>query len=137
MGRGTVPSTTIGSHDDDDDEKLNAPKAEIIERGPLDWSIVKKKTGETRWQHVQKHGVNDLGKELHAVFDQDAVLTVQEAWYRAQRLGIKMDKTGTLVVPMGRRVGWEGGKLGTGDALNSVTIHTTDGTKIITAYPSR
>jgi RHS repeat-associated protein len=114
------------------------PKTEpIIERGPLDWSIVKKKTGETRWEHVQKHGVNDLKKDLHGVFDQDPVLTVQEAWYRAQRLGIKMDAEGTLVVPMGRRVGWEGGRLGSGGELQSVTIHTTDGTKIITAYPSK
>ncbi len=71
------------------------------------------------------------------MFDQDAVLTTQEAWYRAQRLEIKMDADGTLVVPMGRRVGYEGGKLGSGAELNSVTIHTTDGCKIITAYPTK
>jgi hypothetical protein len=88
-------------------------------------------------QHVQKHGVDNLNKDLHGVFDQDPALTVQEAWYRAQRLGIPMDAEGTLVVPMGRRVGWEGGKLGSGGELRSVTIHTTEGTKVITAYPSK
>ncbi|TWT38309.1 polymorphic toxin-type HINT domain-containing protein [Blastopirellula retiformator] len=118
-------------------DDFRAPNTKIVERGSLDWSIVKKKTGETRWQHIQKRGINNTKKDLHGVFDEDAVLTVQEAWYRAQRLGIRMDDTGTLVVPMGRRVGWEGGKLGTGVDLHSVTIHTTDGTKIITAYPSK
>jgi len=48
-----------------------------------------------------------------------------------------MDADGTLVVPMGRRVGYEGGKLGSGAELNSVTIHSTDGCKIITAYPTK
>ncbi|XZE42763.1 RHS repeat-associated core domain-containing protein [Pirellulaceae bacterium SH467] len=114
-----------------------APMETIIQRAPLDWSIVKKATGETRWEHVQKHGVNNLKKDFHGVFDQDAVLTTQEAWYRAQRLGIKVDTDGTLVVPMGRRVGYEGGKLGSGVELNSVTIHTTDSCKIITAYPTK
>jgi len=66
----------------------------------------------------------------------DPVLTVQEAWYRGQRLGITPSADGTYVIPMGRRIGWEGGSIGTGQALENTTIHTVDG-KIITASPSR
>jgi hypothetical protein len=109
----------------------------IIEREPLDWSIVKAKTGETRWQHLQRHAVDQpLRPGVHGVFDNDPVMTVQEAWYRGQRLGIQPSADGTYVIQMGRRVGWEGGSLGTGQGLENITIHTVDG-KIITAYPSR
>lgn len=128
--------TVAGSGSDALGNFVFAPSPAVIERAPLNWSIVKKKTGETCWQHVQKHGVNNTNKPLHGVFDQDPVLTVQEAWYRTQRLGISMDETETLVVPMGRRVGYQGGKLGTGADLPNVTIHTVDGQIIITSYPS-
>jgi hypothetical protein len=33
-----------------------------------------------------------------------------------------MDAEGTLVVPMGRRVGWEGGKLGSGAEFRSTAV---------------
>jgi len=111
-------------------------RSKAILRDPIDWSIVKKSTGETRWQHIQKHGTNNTNKPTHGVFNNDPVLTTQEAWYRGQRLGIQLSPDGTLVVPMGRPVGWQGGVQGTGAALDNVTIITTDGTQIITAFPS-
>lgn len=99
---------------------------------PLNWSVVKKSTGETRWEHIQLHSVNDLGKPLHGVFDHGPVLTVQEAWQRVQSQGIKPTlENGADVyrVPMGRRVGWEGGSQGSGKAIKDVVIVTKPGTE--------
>lgn len=95
--------------------------------------------GETRWQHIQKHGVNNTNKPLHGVFDNDPVLTTQEAWYRTQLDGVKpiLDNgVDVYIVPMGRRIGWQGGANGTGAPLTSVKIVTQPGTtRIITAHP--
>jgi filamentous hemagglutinin len=115
----------------------SANPTSVVEREALDWSVVSK-SGETRWQHLQKHGADIPGRPgLHGVFDNDPAMTTMEAWYRAQRLGIMPTADGTFVVPMGRRIGWQGGSLGTGDALENVTIHTINGRQIITAYPTR
>jgi len=119
------------------------PRAEApstIEREALDWSIVSK-SGETRWNHIEEHGWNDLGKEVHGVFNDDPVITAAEAWERGQRLGIATTldpATGAeiLNVPMGRTIGWQGGYGGTGESLSSVRIVLKPGTtKIITAHP--
>jgi hypothetical protein len=108
-------------------------------KGPLDWSIVKKSTGETRVQHVRAHGADNRNKPFHGVFDRDPVATTQEAWNRAQTQGIKpVRENGADVytVPMGGRVGWQGGANGSGKALTNVKIVTQAGTtKLITGYP--
>ncbi len=106
----------------------------------IDWSLTPKKTGESRFDHVQKHGSNVTGKNVHSVFDGDPVLTTMEAWYRAQHLGIQPNKLKSgvleLIVPMGRKVGWQGGGRGTGAALDQIRILLKpDGETIITAMP--
>ena len=113
----------------------------VIEREPLDWSTVKKSTGETRWEHIQSHGVHNILKPIQGVFDSDPVLTTQQAWLRGQLLGVKPftdPATGCdiYLVPMGGCVGWQGGYNGTGAALSDIRIVTQPGTtNIITAHP--
>jgi len=86
--------------------------------------------------HVRRHNVDDVTKDLHGVFNGDGVDITNKAWSEAQRLGLKPDETGTLVVPY-NNAGKQGGKAGNGQALNNVTIHVVAGTnQIITAYPS-
>jgi hypothetical protein len=114
--------------------------ASVVVRDPLDWSIVKKATGETRWEHIQLHGVNDMAKPLHGVFDSDPVITTYQAWQRGQLQGIApVLENGVDVynIPMGGRVGWQGGYNGTGAPLSNDRIVTQPGTtKIITAHPN-
>ena len=44
----------------------------------LDWSITKRRTGETRYEHVKLHEVNDLSKESHGGFYGDSVNTINK-----------------------------------------------------------
>jgi hypothetical protein len=89
--------------------------------------------------HVRLHNKNDVSKKIHGVFDNDAVRTAENAWDRAQQLGLtKPDAGGGINVPMGGRIGWEGGSQGSGAALEYVRL-VFQGTSddIITAYPIR
>jgi hypothetical protein len=51
--------------------------------------VVKQATGETRWKHVQLHGMDDVAKPLDGVFDGDPVATTIQAWQRGQLDGIR------------------------------------------------
>ncbi|AGC46191.1 hypothetical protein MYSTI_04902 [Myxococcus stipitatus DSM 14675] len=106
---------------------------------PLDLSIVKQSTGETREEHIRLHNTDNPNKPSHGVFADDGVAVTQEAWARAHTLGLTPDSTGRLNVPMGRDVGLLGGIAGAAanhPLLTSVTIIVIPGTnRLITAYP--
>ena len=109
----------------------------------LDWdSVVPKKgkyKGQNRRDHVRLHNVDNPAKKAHGVFLDDGVAVTNQAWKRANALGLKPDASGLLVVRMNRQVGWAGGQQGAGAAvpLDSVTIRVVPGTnQIITAFPS-
>ena len=107
----------------------------------LDWdAVVPKKgkyAGEKRTDHIRRHNVDDKGKDLHGIFNGDGVDITNKAWDEAQRLGLKPDETGKLVVPY-KNAGKSGGKNGTGETLNNVTIFVVPNTnQIITAFPSQ
>ncbi|WGT64502.1 hypothetical protein [Variovorax paradoxus] len=108
---------------------------------PLDWdAVVPKKgpyKGEKREDHVRRHNQDVPGKDEHGVFYKDGVATTNQAWERAQDLGIKPDASGTLRVPMGEIVGRAGGAASaTGELFRSVEIKLVPGTnQIITSYP--
>jgi hypothetical protein len=107
----------------------------------LDWDAVVPKKGkykdQIRTDHVRLHNANDLSKDFHGIFKRDGVEVTNEAWAKAQHLGIAPDETGKLVVPF-EGAGIQGGKFGNGEKLNNVTIHVVPGSnKIITAYPSQ
>jgi hypothetical protein len=111
-------------------------------KGGLDWDAVVptkgKYKGQSRPDHVRLHNVDDAGKPSHGVSFDDGVTVTDEAWARAQSLGLKPDATGTLKVPMGRQVGVLGGVEGSTAyvPLDAVTIKVVPGTnKLITAYP--
>ena len=84
------------------------------------------------------NGYDNPNKPAHGMFFDDGVTVTNEAWARAQKMGLKPDASGKLTVPMDRQVGWLGGKAGAEASvpLNSVTIIVKPGTnQIITAYP--
>jgi len=103
----------------------------------LDWSIIKKKTGETREEHVKLHGVNDLQKKEHGVFYGDPVATTNNAWANKGSVQpVTSGGTDVYHIPMGN-TGYAGGYGGQGQNLNYVTVVTRkDTNQIITAYPS-
>lgn len=119
-------------------------------RGPLDWdAVVKKSTGETRQGHVALHEVPNPNKASHGVFWDSATDTsnsmalTNEAWSIVQQDGIApvaANGTDTYTVPMGRVVGYAGGKDVNGVAapFENIQIITRSGTdQLITAYPVR
>ncbi|HXO42200.1 MAG TPA: RHS repeat-associated core domain-containing protein, partial [Thermoanaerobaculia bacterium] len=123
-------------------EREAAVKA-AAKQNELDWdAVVPKKgkyKGEKRADHVRRHEVDNPNKPAHGVFLGDGVGLTNEAWARAQQLGLKPSAQGVLTVPMGRQVGWAGGQEGSEAAvpLSNVTIIVKPGTnQIITAYPT-
>jgi RHS repeat-associated protein len=115
----------------------------------LDWNAVVPKKGPYKGQprdiHVRLHNVDNLAKPQHGVFTGDGVNLTNEAWARAQSLGLKPDAGGNLTVPMGKTVGHMGGQEGVAARasgqptdLTSITIAVRPGTtEVITAFPSR
>lgn len=106
----------------------------------LNWTaVVPKKgkyVGQSREEHVRLHNVDNKTKPLHGVFNGDGVAITNDAWAKAQSLGLKPDAQGTLVVPF-PNAGISGGANGNGSTLNNVTIHVVPNTNnIITSYPS-
>jgi len=102
--------------------------------------------GRTRVDHVRRHMRDIPDREgRHGVFDggeEVAWAVIDEAWLNAQQRRMKADPEGsrsTYVVPMGRRIGYLGGRVGAAKRnppLKRVSIVFKTGTKnIITAYP--
>lgn len=102
--------------------------------------------GLTRKAHVLRHAKDQPNRVgSHGVFDADgeAVFKViDEAWGKIKQKNIRPRVEGdsqTYTVPMGRRVGYLGGKTGARrkkPALNSIFIVVRKGTKdVITAFP--
>jgi hypothetical protein len=102
----------------------------------LDWTVVNRR-GETRKQHVMKHGNNNLHKKRHGVFKGDPIKITNIAWNkRANITPITKDGLDFYIIPY-PHAGFEGGFAGQGNILNNVTIITESGTnKIITSFPS-
>jgi hypothetical protein len=93
--------------------------------------------GQSRDQHVRLHNRDNLSKDIHGVFLNDAVDEINIAWKKARELGLVPNEKGVLRVPMGRNVGYEGGKIGSGRKLDHIEIIVIPGTnKIITGYPA-
>jgi RHS repeat-associated protein len=114
----------------------------VSEERVLDWeAVVPKKgkyAGQARIDHVRLHNIDNPAKPSHGVFFDEGVAVTNEAWARAQHLGLAPDAQGKLTVPMGRQVGWLGGSAGSEAAvpLDAVTIFVVpDTNKLITAYP--
>ena len=99
-----------------------------------------------RLSHVLEHTANDLTKNFHGVFTvgDDLVKTLDEAYDIAKKGGDNVIKTVqdngnvSFVVDLGRKVGFEGGKKGSGKALNKINIVVVEGTdNVITAFPTQ
>ncbi len=103
----------------------------------LDWSIVSGKTGETRVDHVNLHGNNNINKADHGVFYGDPVTTTNNAWKNKGDIMPTTNNGADVYVIPYNNVGYSGGYTGTGQNLNNITIVTKSNTnEIITAYPS-
>ena len=103
--------------------------------------------GEHRVEHVMKHGVDDLNRPSHGVFegDQEAILKLLDEAYEMVKSKSKYVKSESsqgntaYTISMGRKIGYEGGEKGhrSGNrGLNSVRL-VLDGDRVITAYPYR
>lgn len=93
-----------------------------------------------RLSHVLAHTANDLSRDYHGVFElgDDLVETLDSAWdmVKQGRENVKNIGDGTYIIDMGKKVGYEGGKKGSGDALTKIKIVVEENTEnIITAYP--
>jgi RHS repeat-associated protein len=127
--------------------------------------LVFKKIGkENRLAHVLEHTVNNIKKNYHGVFEatseglvgllDDAYSKVKSIkWNTKLAVGesetvggvtrsLRQEASGIVsenfVVDMGRKVGTEGGKKGSGEALNKVQISVVNGTSdVITAFPTK
>ena len=125
------------------------PTKPVAPKSRLDWdAVVPKKgkyKGQSRTEHVRLHNVDNLAKPQHGVWVGDGVDLTNEAWARAETLGLKPDTAGNLTVPMGKTVGHLGGQEGVAaraagqpTQLTSITIIVRPGTAhLITAFPSR
>ena len=108
----------------------------------LNWTaVVPKKgkyAGQLREDHVKLHNTDNKAKPDHGVFSNaDGINITNNAWNKAQTLGLKPDAQGNLVVPY-QNAGKSGGSNGDGSTLNNVTIVVVPGTaNIITSYPSK
>lgn len=102
--------------------------------------------GETRIEHVKRH-VDDIPNRTgsHGVFDgnsDQAFAVIDEAWEKIKRSGIRPEKQGNrwaYTVPMGRRVGYLGGRSGADrnhPTLSNVFIVVeADTSNVVTAFP--
>lgn len=100
-------------------------------------SVVSKK-GETRVDHINKHGVDNLGRDTHTVFNNDPITTTNKAWTNKSNVSPIDDGMGGQIynIPY-KNAGFEGGVKGSGANLDYVTIVVEKGTNnIITAFPS-
>jgi hypothetical protein len=102
--------------------------------------------GRTRREHVKRH-TQDIPNRAgpHGVFDGDeleAFAMIDEAWKKAQAEKIAPERRGNRLayqVPMGRRVGYLGGRSGKSQGnppLDEILIVLeSDSNRVITAYP--
>jgi hypothetical protein len=102
--------------------------------------------GLTRKEHIERHVKDDPDRDgSHGVFDGGSAVAfavIDEAWQRAEKTNLRATKEGdrsSLLVPMGRRVGYLGGRTGNArqhPALKRVFIVFETGTKnVVTAFP--
>ncbi|WP_433958710.1 hypothetical protein [Cytobacillus horneckiae] len=107
------------------------------DKGKLDWSIIKRATGETRVEHVMKHGKNDLQKKEHGVFYGNPIDKVNDAYMNKGNIKpVSQGGIDKYTIPY-PNAGYAGGYGGQGQNLNNIMIITRKGTnKIITGYPS-
>jgi len=93
--------------------------------------------GQSRIDHVRLHNVDNPSKPQHGVFYGDGYELANEAWEKAQKIGISPNNDGVLKVPMDKIVGRAGGKAAeTGELFYSLEIIVVPNTnKLIAAYP--
>lgn len=82
----------------------------------LDWDKVVNKKGETRVEHVNKHGVEMPNKKRHGVFNGDPIEMTRQAWKLHESAVPIDDGTGRIVyiIPY-KNAGYESGYLNTGE----------------------
>lgn len=130
----------------------SSPKFELKQTGKLSWMSPaglmyrgKDAAGLTRVEHVLRHAADQPQRRgSHGVFDggdDSALALVDEAWELVKTRKIKPKKEGdrlAYTVPMGRRVGYLGGRNGANrnhPPLKNVFIVIRGKSEVITAFP--
>ncbi|MBX2828551.1 MAG: hypothetical protein KTR22_10315 [Flavobacteriaceae bacterium] len=96
-----------------------------------------------RLSHVLDHTRNNLKKKKHGVFTlgDNLISTIDEAWEMAKKGGDNVTKSlsygnDVYIVEMGKKVGYEGGKKGSGDSLSKIKFVMKQGTQeVISIFP--
>ncbi len=103
---------------------------DIAERlwGTIKWTEQDKK-------HIMRHMVDNPERRLHAVFNEHPIKVVEEAVERAKAFGIHPTKEGVAIIPMGRIIGWQGGKQGAREQLSKLYIQLRKDNSVRSAYP--
>ena len=102
--------------------------------------------GLTRVEHIERHAKDEPERDgPHGVFDggsEVAFAVIDQAWKLAQQRKLRPKREGnrsSYTVPMGRRVGYLGGRVGAAKRNPSLTrvfiVFTTNTKDIITAFP--
>jgi len=105
----------------------------------VDWDKVVNDKGQTRTQHVNRHGIPQTTRRNHGVFNNDPYETVNQAWRNHGNVTPVLDEGGyadiyNIYYP---NAGYESGILNYGAKYDYVTIVVQKGTSnIVTAFPS-
>ena len=108
------------------------------ENNELDWTR-ERLDGLTTIEHVELDNNDNRRKKYHGVFADDAITQTNKAWENKELGTVETQNNGNdkYLIPVPES-GLEGGRLGSGDILDKITIITEGGTnKVVTAYPSK
>ena len=141
-GKGLVGSLAAKARKWSDDVfNLGRAAKNRLADGPLDWSKADKRF-DSRYNHVQNHGKDQINRLNHGVFDNDPVFTTEQAWAKARIDGVvgRSSGGGNIIydVNMGSPVGWAGGAKESGAPLTWVRIiidRSSGRNMIVTAFP--
>ena len=106
--------------------------------GKLNWDTIVSKKGENRIDHINRHGVPNMNRATHGVFNGNPVDMVNEAWeqrFLAEPISDGMG--GTIYNIPYKNAGYESGYINTGATMDYITIITKENSnELISAFPS-
>ena len=106
--------------------------------GSLDWDAIVSKKGETRIDHINRHGVPRTDRQTHGVFNGNPVDMVNDAWNKRGSVTPIDDNMGGYIynIPV-ENAGYESGIVNTGAKMDYITIITKkDTNEMFAAFPS-
>ena len=104
----------------------------------LDWNAIISRKGETRIDHINRHGIPRPDRATHGVFSENPVDAVNKAWAKRGTVTPIDDNMGGYIynIPV-ENAGYESGLTNTGAKMDYITIITKKNTnELFAAFPS-